>query len=362
MLQIEMKPVSLLKLINEVCQEAKPEVSAKNLDFSVNFQDNVPPLVLTDPMRLRQLLLNIINNAVILSTRGAIQIHCTIKRPATKYDFAAAAAASASDGDAAITLEATHPFSAVTMVQVDVIATGAVFSSHLRHSSGIAMNLEDSLLLDTNRDGLGLSIGQRLADLMDGEISVSGVPGSGTKFSLLLNVYVPFDSQTENALVQAFNVSPVQGSQLEPGLNIRPPDKLAREKQDQNQGGQLLQNTRILVVDDVTVNQLAMTTQLRNAGAIVDVSNNGSAAVKKINDNADNGIFYDIILMDVQMPVMDGFQATTVLRQQGSMVPVVAVTARAEDVERSIEAGCNGYIFKPVFTDTLISTIQKYLK
>ncbi|MDR3234968.1 MAG: response regulator [Planctomycetaceae bacterium] len=362
MLQVEMVPMSLKSVIDDVCRVVKPDIAAKNLGFGVNFRNDIPSLILSDPVRMRQILTSIINHAVDLTERGAVQIHCSTKPPTTDFEAAVGEPVSTSDKTPSIiAMDSKHLFAALTMLQIDVVAGGAPLSQ-IQSKSKIENN--DAAMPDNSvplyDEGFGLNFGKRIASLLDGAVLVSPVGHNGMMFSLLLNVFIPKDKQSAVQSVLEFQSYLPQGSQLEPGLAIRDPARL--EGIESEKEGQSLKHTRVLVVDDVVTNQMVVSAQLRYAGAIVDVSENGDAAVKKINENIDNGIFYDIILMDTQMPVMDGFQAAAVLREQEYRVPIILMTAHAlmGDKEKCAAAGCNGYISKPVNKDELLNMIMKH--
>jgi CheY-like chemotaxis protein len=113
----------------------------------------------------------------------------------------------------------------------------------------------------------------------------------------------------------------------------------------------------------MAVNQVIVATLLRDAGARVELADNGAMGVQKVMQDMDNGLLFDVILMDMQMPVMDGYEATAYLRKHGYDRPIVAVTAHAltGDRERTLKAGCDDYIAKPIDNQTLIKMIEKFV-
>jgi len=224
--------------------------------------------------------------------------------------------------------------------------------------------LDSSVPQRERSTGLGLSVALRLATLMDGTIDIESTPGQGSRFSLLLNVYVPEGSYANAVLSEQEKNRQGAGqsnSQLLTGLDIRLPKKQSEEMSAGK--GRPLRNSRILVVEDMAVNQAIMATLLRDAGAQVAIADNGAMGVQKVMQDMDNGLLFDVVLMDMQMPVMDGYEATTFLRKHGYQRPIVAVTAHAltGDREKTLEAGCDDYIAKPIDNKTLIEIIQKYL-
>ncbi|MDR3182004.1 MAG: response regulator [Planctomycetaceae bacterium] len=364
-LEIELTPMSLKQVFDDVSRIVKPGITAKTLDFSVHFADDVPTFVLCDPVRLRQILTNIVNNAVKLIDRGSIQIHCSAKPPTTDfYSVIEQKTLFAPEEKPFVKLDSKHPFAALTMLQIDIITAGASPQQIEQTIAEEAKTLDDggeqhgdSTLLRLGGEGLGLSFAKRLAALMDGIVLVSAANRS-LRFSLLLNVFIPNNRPS----AKAFQPHPLQGSQIEPGLDIRDPARIeGKDAEWETEEGKPLKHTRVLIVEDVAAIQMILSTQLREAGAIVDICENGDVAIRKINENIDNGIFYDIILMDTQMPVMDGFQAAAALRQQEFHTPIIAMTAYAHlgDKGKCVEAGCDDYLSKPVDGGEMIAKIKK---
>jgi CheY-like chemotaxis protein len=136
---------------------------------------------------------------------------------------------------------------------------------------------------------------------------------------------------------------------------IQPKRQEKREK--------LLLHRRILVVEDVKVNQILMSVNLTEAGAEVVLAGNGQVALDIITESEANNLLFDVILMDMQMPIMDGYEATSRLRKQGFNRPIIAITAQAlsGDCEKTLKAGCTSYMTKPVNFENLIATILTLL-
>ena len=350
MLEIESVPMSIKQVIHDVCHVEKPKVIAKNLDLSIKYSGEIPVHILSDPLRIRQILSHLIGNAVKFTEKGTITVVCE----ALNDD----ASESSIIRHVASMKETEKNFSAsLTRLKIRVIDTGVGILPSLARELFKPFKRSDSSAQHGNQGaGLGLSIAMRLATLLDGTIEFESTPGQGSTFSLLLNAYVP--QGTPEALIERGGFSQ-RNSQLLSGLDIRIPDQTESSASDKRQP---LQNVRVLIVEDMVVNQVIISTLLRDVGAKVEIADNGAVGVQKVMQDMDNGLVFDVILMDMQMPVMDGYEATTFLRKHNYDRPIVAVTAHAltGDRERTLKAGCDDYIAKPIDNQTLIEIVKKY--
>ena len=361
LLKIESVPTSIKQIVHDVCHVEKPNVAAKRLDLSIKYGTKIPRVVLSDPVRIRQILANLIGNAIHFTEKGTITVVCeVVSNDATVSTTIRSATVQKDTGE-----KCRDSFAASSLqIKISVMDTGIGLSSaQIQELFKPFRHADSSVARSERSSGLGLSIAMRLATLMDGTISVESTPGQGSTFSLLLNVYVPEGEYAETVLAeQENNVDTAQrGSQLLTGLDIRiPKQNPVASPPDRNRP---LQDTRILVVEDMAVNQAIIATLLRDAGAQVAIADNGALGVQKVMQDSDNGLFFDVVLMDMQMPVMDGYEATSFLRKHGYRRPIIAVTAHAltGDREKTLEAGCDDYIAKPIDNKTLITVISKHL-
>jgi two-component system CheB/CheR fusion protein len=183
--------------------------------------------------------------------------------------------------------------------------------------------------------GLGLSISHRLAQLLGGEITVASKVGLGSVFTLSIGCRVPAGTPSVRG-------PKAQGSRRGSRPHILP---------------QL--DARILVVEDIPENRTLVRLQLERAGAMVDLAENGAVAVERCARER-----YDLIVLDIQMPVMDGFEALRLLRERGIQTPAIAFTAKAMrgDRERCLAAGFAAYLSKPVTVENLVTAVRSVLE
>ncbi len=307
--EISLNPVSFNPgaLTVDVLQEVKTRALAKNLILHSHIDPTLPAYLRGDAQRLRQVLLNLVDNAIKFTAQGKVDIRVNWG-----------------------TVKENHPVT--------------VFFSVSDTGPGIAPDDRVRLFqpfeqLDQSDDrrhqgvGLGLALAWHLVKRMGGNgIQLESEPGEGCTFSLEL----PFD------LAEA-SVTPQHSVQVA--------------------GDQPLSGLNILVVEDNKINQMVICRLLEKVGATTTVADNGWLAVDRLREVSEDT--YDIILMDIQMPVMDGLTATRLIRNelQMSRVPIIAVTAHALSADRTacLDAGMNAHLSKPIHAQTLISTVLENL-
>jgi two-component system, sensor histidine kinase and response regulator len=283
---------------------------AKGLQLEIVEETALPTAIYTDPTRLRQILMNLIGNGIKFTERGGIRIAVRhLPGPPARIEFDVA------DTGVGLTAEQRaglfRPF-----VQVD--------GSHARRFCGT---------------GLGLVICRRLAELLGGGVEiVESVPGVGSTFRLhLQSVEVPVSAGPPR--------EPAPALPGPPTVALPPPGR------------------RLLLAEDSRDNQRLVSRILQRAGLSVDVADDGRRAVEMVVAAQEAGEGYDAILMDMQMPELDGYAATAELRRRGLTLPIVALTAHAMngDRERCLEAGCDDYATKPVQREQLLATLAQHL-
>jgi CheY-like chemotaxis protein/nitrogen-specific signal transduction histidine kinase/HPt (histidine-containing phosphotransfer) domain-containing protein len=298
-LELEAAPFSLRGMLNQVTCVLSVRASEHGLCFFCRIPETTPDAVVGDRMRLQQVLLNLAGNAIKFTERGKVEISLR-NVPQDGADCFEFAVRDTGIGIPPSSLERLfQPFS-----QAD--------ASMARRFGGT---------------GLGLSISRSLVELMGGRIWVESSVGTGSTFYFTLRL--PFANELPVDLELLNTVTPEAASQL-----------------------------RILLVEDNAANQKLATYILRDRGHLVEIAEDGREAI----DLAEKG-YHDVILMDVQMPVMSGLDATAVIRRReagGRRVPIIAMTAEAMkgDHDRCLAAGMDGYLSKPVNAREMIAMVE----
>ena len=313
-LVIETITCSPASIMAEVCSMVASRAKAKGLIFHSRLAGPIPQTITSDPTRLRQILLNLTNNAVKFTERGSVELVARLTRrddlPRLQFDVI--------DTGIGLTLQQQstlfQPFS-----QAD--------ASHTRRFGGT---------------GLGLSISQRLANALGGEITVSSAPSAGSTFTL----HIDPGAVDDVPLIHSLTVA----------------DELKREQSLSGVSVQLL-GVRVLLAEDGPDNQRLIHFHLTRAQAHVHIVENGKQAIEAINKAEAEGTPYDIVLMDMQMPELDGYSAASLLRQQGYSRPIIALTAHAMrgDREKCLAAGCDDYATKPIDRAWLLKVIEQWV-
>jgi signal transduction histidine kinase len=301
-LHLEHIPVSIASIVAEVASLMRVRADDKSLRLTTTFQPPIPTLVISDPTRLRQALVNLIGNAIKFTARGSVEV-------SMRYDPASARG------------------------RIDVCDTGPGIAAEKLPSLFRPFEQADtSTTREFGGTGLGLAITKRVAVLLGGDCTVDSAPNVGSTFHL--DFEAPLAAGGE--LVEVCSEAELQG-----------PGPIAVEREVTLAG-------RVLLAEDGPDNQRLISMILRRAGADVTVVANGQLAV----DHALAEPF-DLIVMDMAMPVMDGYRAARTLRDSGFEKPIVALTAHAlrGEREKCLEAGCTEYIAKPVERRLLLELI-----
>ena len=303
---LEEKTFSLARMIDESVRILEPQVLAKGLRVSCHITASTPDLLSGDALRLKQILLNFVGNAIKFSEQGQIVV---------------SAHATEDDGHS-------------LLLRVEVADEGIGMSVEQQtRLFQVFSQVDDSSTRKYGGSGLGLVISKRLAKLMGGDVGVTSQAGVGSKFWVT--------ARLKRALDEASQAGPNAETQREI-LALRFP------------------GLRILVAEDDSTSQAVARGLLEDAGLVVDMASNGRDAVEQARTGS-----YALILMDMKMPVMDGLQATLAIRKLPglSTVPILAMTANAfaDDRDRCLAAGMSGHIGKPVEPDVLYSTLMQWL-
>ncbi|MGA2060116.1 MAG: ATP-binding protein [Thermoguttaceae bacterium] len=311
------------ELIEDVVSMMKVRADAKGLPLLVEFAGPIPQSIRTDPIRLRQILINLIGNAIKFTEEGHICIQMRF-----------------------IQSEQNKP-----LLEYKIIDTGIGMSEDQINRLFEPFTQGDTT---TSRKyvgmGLGLALSKRLAGMLGGDITFSSAKGKGSTFVFTLGT----GSLEGVRMLQTSDMHEAETSSL---AGLAPPVL------PQMSG-------RILLVEDGLDNQRLLALILRKAGAKVTIVNNGKEALEKVIAEQKKYLAeglqtspFDVILMDMQMPEMDGYEATWRLREMGYSAPIIALTAHAmsHDREKCLGAGCDEYLTKPIDRDTLFSTVVRYM-
>lgn len=304
-LNIEHIPFSLEKLLQDIYTLFSTQTDKKQLDFKLEKQENIEDDWLGDPMRITQILNNLLSNAIKFTEKGSITIKVS-KVAENKTENAL---------DAILLFEVKDTGIGITQQQLKRIFTPFI-------------QADSSTTRKYGGTGLGLSISRNLAKLMHGRLDCESVAGEGSNFK--------------------FEVP------LEYNINAQ------KAKTDENAAADssILKGLSVLLVEDNQINTLVATELLKKKEIIVDTAVNGVEALKKANENT-----YDIILMDIQMPQMDGITATKHLRQELKItVPIIAMTANVleEDKKLYMQSGFSAHIGKPIIPALLYKTLTDF--
>ena len=289
----------------------------KHLPLIIEYDGPVPEWIHTDPLRLRQILINLVGNAIKFTERGSVRIVAKL-----------------------VDETAESP-----RLRFDVIDTGiGIAEDHISRLFEPFTQADSSTTREFGGTGLGLTISKRLAGMLGGDIAITSSLGKGSTFSLTIAT----GSLEGTALLDSPVESGMLDQQITPGGN----DKKANEGLD----------CRILLAEDGLDNQRLIAMLLEKAGAQVVVVNNGQSAVDEILAAQQRECPFDVVLMDMQMPIMDGYLATRSLRERGYTGPIIALTAHAmtEDRQRCLDAGCDDYAAKPIDRAHLLAVVARH--
>ena len=309
-MKIEVSECSLPNLLEDLDSMMRPLAKQKGLTFEILQCRELPEQIRTDPVRLRQCLLNLTNNAIKYTETGHVYVNISRleKDNASFVQFA---------------VEDTG-------VGIPPDQQEAIFDAYAQ--------AETTMSHPCSGTGLGLAITRNLARLLDCQLTVSSTPGTGSVFTLTL----PLKTKTEDD-----------------GTLYNKYENHCQVQQAPPAAANCRLSGNVLVVEDNPSNQILISMMLRKMGLDPAMANDGVEGVEKAQQGS-----YDIILMDMQMPRMNGYAATQQLRSVGYTVPIIAVTANAMkgDEEKCLQAGCSGYLSKPVDRKKLQKLLQQYLK
>ncbi len=321
--------------LHSVCEEVRkilrPAIADRGLTMTLSYDASLPRVIKGDPVRMRQVVLNLAGNAVKFTERGVVRIEVS-------------------------QLDAAE-------VKISVVDNGiGITKEQLDRMFQRFTQADSSTTRRYGGTGLGLAISKTLVELMGGTIGVRSEPGEGSTFWFALPLEAGDQALSETAAPAAAVISgpalvPAPGPGLASPSAIPVLTAAVAEPAAAHRGA-----ARLLLVEDNFVNQRVAVYMLNKLGHAVDVARHGKQAIDMLSKSA-----YDLVLMDCQMPEMDGFEATRIIRDPTSSVldhevPVIAMTANAfpEDRTRSLASGMNDFLAKPVDRSVLGAMLEKW--
>lgn len=325
---------SPLQILEDVQSLMHVRAQAKGLRFDIECIGRIPETICTDPMRLRQILINLVGNAIKFTEAGGVRVitrlvHASADNPTSETPAAQ---------------DPTHE----ALLQFDVLDTGiGMADEQIKELFKPFTQADMSTTRKYGGTGLGLTISKRLARMLGGDITAESRLQEGSAFRVTvatgsLEGIRLIDSSFAPALTCPDDTPPAPSS-FEPRVGAA---------------------CRVLLAEDGPDNQRLISHLLRRTGAEVVLAENGQVAVETAIAAKEGGRPFSIILMDMQMPIMDGYRAASLLRSRGYQGPIVALTAHAMsgDRRKCIEAGCNDFATKPIDRHQLIAVMEKWCK
>ncbi|MDB5958644.1 response regulator [Ramlibacter sp.] len=324
MLQLELVPFPLAAVLERVTNMLSLKCEEKGLGLSFDIAPDVPRELVGDPLRLSQVLLNFTSNAIKFTERGQVRI-CAEISSVTERDVA---------------------------LRLSVVDSGIGISPEQQQL--LFQRFQQADASTTRRfggTGLGLAISRRLAELMGGDVGVESELGRGSRFWFTARLGLPV------AVEDPTLAAPKPPRPAQPGKQAALPAGMTPRQFEQREQ---LAGARILLVEDNEVNQIVACTILRKAGLHVDIADNGQEALDRLACES-----YDAVLMDAQMPVLDGTATTRALRKlaRHAELPVIAMSASVlpEDRRRCLDAGMNDFIAKPLELPAMWEVLLKWV-
>ena len=319
-MMVDSASTPLLDLLEAVTSLLRPKAREKDLALNVVFETPIPRYITTDAVRFRQILINLGGNAIKFTEQGSVSFVIGVDNTDDKPES--------------------------RMLYCKVADTGiGMNQEQLAKLFSPFTQVHDTRTNMSGGTGLGLVISRRFAQLMGGDVTVESEKGKGTTFLVTMNIPPVEDEEM---------ISPDDLALCSTQL-LSPNDAT---KQDLS-----LDGCHILLADDFEDSRYIIRFMLEDHHAKVTLAENGKQAADAVIDAQAKGTPFDLVLMDMQMPVMNGYEATTVIRKQKIDTPIVALTAFAmpTDRQRCLDAGCTDYATKPIIENVFFKTISKYV-
>ena len=316
-MQTESIPTNPAVIVREVISLLRERADSKGILLKAVYEDMFPEIIQTDPTRLRQMLINLVGNSIKFTDEGSVSIHLEFDRTEGQMQFR-------------------------------VVDTGIGMNEEqlekIKHFEAFCQ-ADRSTTREFGGSGLGLRISNSLAKILGGGIEVESVQGKGSVFTLRV--------AGGNVADVPFILPEAEDSLVEPKTS---------QEAESPAGSRLLEGARVLLAEDGPDNQRVISFVLKKAGAELEIAENGELACQAASAAVLAGKPFHVILMDMQMPVLDGYAATEKLRDSGYDFPIVALTASnmKSDQQRCLQAGCNSHQPKPIDRQGLIECIAEY--
>ncbi len=304
-IEIEHKAFALSNTINKLKMMFKQTASEKGISLSYELSQNLPSIIVGDELRFTQVLINLVSNAIKFTKEGVVKVALDVIKK----------------GDQEATLFVSVSDSGIGMSEEQLQKLFQPFSQ-----------ADSSITRKYGGTGLGLSISAGLVRAMGSTLEAKSGEGVGSEFYFAIDVDVA--SWEREEFVQ---------EETQEAVYVYPD----------------LSDVKLLLVEDYEINQEVVTEILKRVKITPDIANNGKEAVEMFLAKPDE---YDIILMDIQMPIMSGYEATKIIREHNQDIPIIALTAAAmvEDRAKAVEAGMNEHLSKPIESDAMLQCIAKY--
>ncbi len=313
-LEVEHVQCSPCQVLSEVASLMRVRAKAKNLSLQIGFDGPMPRTIQSDPTRLRQILINLIGNAIKFTEVGKVRLVARL-----------------------LDAECDEP-----KMQFEVVDSGiGMTEEQIARLFNPFQQADTSTTRKFGGTGLGLTICKRLAGKLGGDIDAKSTAGKGSTFTVTVGT------------------GPLDGVKL---LDCPSEAQLPTHSDRKPAAAKIKLDCRVLLAEDGPDNQRLIAFLLKKAGAEVVVADNGRIAYDLALTARDEGTPFDVILMDMQMPVMSGYEATAKLRKAGYTGSIIALTAHAMSTDRGkcLDAGCNDYTTKPIDHKKLISVVAEY--
>lgn len=313
-LEVQREPFEPVRLIHDVVSIMNVRAIEKGLQLSFDIDSRIPRTIQSDPKRLKQILVNLVGNAIKFTELGCVRIQaqCDLSDQPRQRKLLAVSVSDTGLGLATDEIE-------------------RLFEPFVQGDSGITR--------DFGGTGLGLAISQRLASMLGGRVECESEKGVGSTFTCFVDIG------------QA-NHTPI------------PPTPHSEDAQIDADERAIQLDATVLIVDDRRDIRFLTSRLLTRVGAAVEEASDGIEAMEKVQSSASRGGSFDLIVLDMQMPRLDGYQVARRLRQSGFDKPIIALTAEAMDgdAQRCLDCGCDAYASKPIDARQFVSLVHKHLR